>query len=378
MSETPTIYDFCLAWNWEYDGDFVAILAEACRKRNLSFLQATPDKLEEIARGLDENLLFVRVFLDRAAEADPRYLILDAWAREHALYRIDPFEQASRTWDKATMHAALIGAGLQTPHTIILPSWQEQPSLEPADLTPLGEKFTIKPAHGSGGVGVILEATSWEQALAARRNNPADRYLLQAHVAPVVLGGKPAWFRVLFCCGAVFPCWWNTATHAYIPVSPEEESAFNLQPLRRIAFELARICGLDSFSTEIALTPWGLFTVVDYINDQIDLRLQSKALDGVPDAIVHDVADRLADLAARKCAPPPPPVPVSHPPPPESAPLPQPTPPPAPEPPPAAPPLAPAPLPPAVMPESVPPRVPSPPPPEPPSPESPPPVSIST
>jgi hypothetical protein len=36
--------------------------------------------------------------------------------------------------------------------------------------------------------------------------------------------------------------------------------------------------------------------VIDYVNDQPDLRLHSKAMDGVPDHIVQDVAARLVDL----------------------------------------------------------------------------------
>jgi hypothetical protein len=36
---------------------------------------------------------------------------------------------------------------------------------------------------------------------------------------------------------------------------------------------------------------------VDYVNDQIDLRLQSKAMDGVPDPIIEKLSLRLAALA---------------------------------------------------------------------------------
>jgi len=61
---------------------------------------------------------------------------------------------------------------------------------------------------------------------------------------------------------------------------------------------VARISRLDLFSTEIALTSDGTFVVVDFVNDQIDLRLRTKARDGVPDEIVRDITDRLAVLAA--------------------------------------------------------------------------------
>ncbi len=38
---------------------------------------------------------------------------------------------------------------------------------------------------------------------------------------------------------------------------------------------------------------------VDYVNDPLDLRLQSKAADGVPDAIVENIAGRMARLVER-------------------------------------------------------------------------------
>jgi len=53
------------------------------------------------------------------------------------------------------------------------------------------------------------------------------------------------------------------------------------------------------FSTEIAYTPEGKFVVIDYVNDQIDLRLQSGSAEGVPDSVVHQVADRLVEHVIR-------------------------------------------------------------------------------
>jgi hypothetical protein len=60
---------------------------------------------------------------------------------------------------------------------------------------------------------------------------------------------------------------------------------------------------LDLFSTEIALTLDGLFMVVDYVNDPIDLRLQSKATDGVPDQIVSHIAESLVERVSAMVIP---------------------------------------------------------------------------
>jgi len=301
MIKTMTSYDLCIAWNWEYDADFIMLLDMACRSHGLSLLQITPDNLADMLQFLVNNQIAFRAFFDRASEADVRFIPLVQWARDHARYRINPYEQASYTWDKAIMHPTFVSAGLHTPYTIILPSYEEQPVLLPMDLSPLGDSFTIKPAHGGGGEGVIVETTSLSQVLAARQEHPTDKYLLQAHIVPAQLDSRPAWFRVIYCSGQVYPCWWDPRTHLYTPVTFAEESHYRLTPLRSITASVARICGLDLFSTEIAFTPDGLFVVVDYVNDLIDLRLQSKAWDGVPDEIVRGIAERLAALVAAYC-----------------------------------------------------------------------------
>lgn len=294
------IYDLCVAWNWEHDADFVLLLQMACHSHGLSLLQVTPANLWEVLNALDNEQIAFRALLDRASDGDTGFMPLVDWARQREAHCINPHEQARRTWDKAAMHLALISAGLQTPYTIVLPPYTEQPIIPPIDLSPLGECFTIKPAHGGGSEGVVTEATSWDEALAARQAHPTDRYLLQAHIIPIHLGAQRAWFRVIHCAGKVYPCWWNIDTHVYTPVSQDEHDRYRLGPLQDIAVALAELCGLHLFSTEISLSSNGLYVVVDYVNDQIDLRLQSKAVDGVPDDIVRDIAGRLAGLVAAK------------------------------------------------------------------------------
>jgi hypothetical protein len=292
----PARYDVCLAWNWEYDAGFVTEIEAACRAQGLSLLSVTPDNLEMVAQSLRVGRLTYRVYWDRASDSDERFLVLDHWARTHRLKRFNPHEMAARAWDKAAMHRSLRGI-VPTPNTIILPSFQEQPQLGPVDLSVLGSVFCIKPAKRGGGEGVVLEATHLDQVLAARQEYPTDRYLLHPHIVPTVLDHRLAWFRVFYCAGQILPCWWDQAAHRNTPVTAAEASHYRLAPLASLAHAIASVCRLHLFSSEIAMTDDGCFSVVDYVNDPVDLRRQSCAVDGIPDDIVAAVASRMVWLA---------------------------------------------------------------------------------
>jgi hypothetical protein len=294
-----TRYDLCLAWNWEYDRDFVQLLEYACMRLGLSFYSVTENNLDATLSGLSSGQLSFGSFFDRASESDQRFLSLVDWARQSRVFRINPQELTVWSQDKATMHLEFVSRRLDTPYTILLSSCQERPDLTALDLGPLGGRFAIKPASLGGGEGVVLEATSHDQVRSVRQQYPHEKYLLQAHVMPRILEGHPAWFRVLVCDGAVYPCWWDQHTHIYTRVTAEQRFRFGFRGLYEIARRIALICRLHLFSTEIALTVEGCFTAVDYVNDPVDLRLQSKAADGVPDALVENIAGRLARLSDR-------------------------------------------------------------------------------
>ncbi len=293
-----TTFELCLAWNWEFDADFVNLLDTACQANNLSLLQIRPDNLESIKNQLSRGEISCLSFFDRASDEDDRFLSIVHWARQQQVFRINPYRLARRAWNKATMYFEFIQAGLHTPHTIVLPPYRLKPLLPPVELHILGTSFAIKPAHGGGGQGVVTEATSWDQVLQARQVYPADHYLLQAHVVPISLGPRQAWFRVIYCAGETYPSWWDPSTHVYTPVTIDERRLYNLEVLWQITGIIAHTCQLELFSTEIALTQNDQYKVVDYINDPIDLRLQSKTAQGVPNNIVERVAQRLVSLIA--------------------------------------------------------------------------------
>jgi hypothetical protein len=287
-------YDLCLPWYWEYDLDFVRFVENACNEQGLTFWQITPDNLLESITALYRGEASFDTLLDRS-QGDDRFLPINNWAREYNKRRINPPELSKWSEDKATMHLELISAGIHTPYTILLPPFLEQPALIDLDLTPLGNQFVIKPSNEGGSAGVVLGASSLDQILRARMEFPEQKYLLQATVTPRTIQGHPAWFRVFYAVGRTSPCWWHPLTHVYAAVTPSEESRYELTPLHTITQKIASICKLDWFTTEIALTHEE-FVVVDYVNDQIDTRVQSKAVDGAPDEVLRNVARTLVEL----------------------------------------------------------------------------------
>jgi hypothetical protein len=287
-------YDLCLPWYWEYDNVFAGMVERACVEEEISLWQIKPDNLLESITALYKGVTTFKTLLHRG-QGEATFDPIPRWAREFGARRINPAEVSAWSEDKATMHLELISAGLHTPHTILLAPFLEQPVVPQIDLTPLGENFVIKPSNGGGGEGVILGANSVDEILQARMQFPEQKYLIQAHVTPRVIDNKPAWFRVFYANGEAYPCWWNPQTHIYATVTAEEEARVRLGSLRDVTKRIASICRLDWFSTEIALADE--FIVVDYVNDEIDTRVQSQAMDGVPDEIMESVAKQLVKIA---------------------------------------------------------------------------------
>lgn len=299
------IFDLAVAWNWEYDADFIDLLERVFRERGLSLLQVTDETVDAIIDQVGRRTLEFRLLLDRASDTDEDYYPLTDWGCVTGTRILNQRPLAHRAWDKATMHLDFISAGLHTPYTIVLPPFDDEPDIASPDLSPLGDKMIMKPAHGGGGSSVTLkrEQTSWQQIQQVRQQVPEDKYLLQDWVTPKQTGEGAAWFRVLFALGEAFPFWWDVQTHIYRPLTSDHFVQFNLSELVNIVQSIARICRLDIFSTEIALRANDeQFVSVDYVNDPIDLRLQSTAKDGVPDSTVRAIAERIADAALQRKA----------------------------------------------------------------------------
>jgi hypothetical protein len=83
----------------------------------------------------------------------------------------------------------------------------------------------------------------------------------------------------------------------FCALNSNEEDCHNFGSLRGITCSIADFCGLKLFSTEFAITSDGGFVIVDFVNDPINLRLRSKAVDGMLDDILEGIPQRLVELS---------------------------------------------------------------------------------
>ncbi len=307
VNSSMETFDLAVAWTWPPDAEFVSLIEMAAHTRGASLLRIEARNVRQVLHALEVGAIRIRRFLDRASDEDEMFAPLARWVQLHASAE-DPFaprpinshELMVRAADKATMHLEFLSAGLSVPHTYILPPAASHPStkLPTEELRRLGVPFVVKPANTTGGGnGVVVGVKTAAEVAVLQRTHPGDKYLVQELIRPAYLGDNRAWFRVFYVCGDTHLCWWDDQTHAYEEVSQDDERLFGLDVLRSIAGTIARICGLDFFSTELAQTQDGRFVAVDYVNEMVDMRLQSTVPNGVPASVVRRVAERLVAVS---------------------------------------------------------------------------------
>lgn len=293
-----------LAWNWEYDHDFIACVDRACQLAGLNCYLVGPHNLAQTYLEAQNNERRFHMFLDRASDNDERFLEFNRLLQSKGTQFLNAHHHYQRSIDKANIHGELLIRGLQLPLTVILPPHESEPEFDPRLIEPFAKPFVVKPARGGGGVGVYLSATQPADVVQTRAKIRNQRFLVQQRIQPQIIAGRRAWFRVYHVCGQVIPCWWDDVTHRYGVVTPSERQLVNTDELSRIVKVVAEVAQLDFFSTEIALATDNRYVVVDYVNDPCDMRIQSKYFDGVPDTILREIVQRIVDHVKRRFAQP--------------------------------------------------------------------------
>lgn len=292
--------DLAIAWDWEYDNDFVTLLESSAQALGLTTYLVSCHNCEETLHAIQLGEIHFSVFLDRASETDDRFAALSRILTKHGTRYLNPPDAVRHASDKATMHLELITAGVNVPYTIIVSPYNKkrEPEFSLSELARLGRPFIIKPANTTGGgIGVILGAETLKDVIESRQHHKNDKYLLQEQIVPKSLNGRKGWFRVFGVAGMIIPCWWDPETHMYSTVTASEQRLWQLVDLNSVTRIIASVCRLDFFSTEIAIQESHKHVAVDYVNEVCDMRLQSVHVDGVPDSVVRSVARQLARRA---------------------------------------------------------------------------------
>ena len=289
-------YDLAIAYKWKYDNEFVELIESSFQRSGLKTFVIGKFNLSEVIDLTKRNKITFKALLDRASDEDFEFIPLTKLLKQKKCYLINPHKKVVKSLDKVLLHKKLIKKKFQLPKTFPLQPYfiQNELLITDEELELLGTPFIIKPATFSGGgEGVIRNATSLDQIHEERIKNHYDKYLVQEKIIPKTLNERRAWFRVIYAFGQVLPTWWDDKTHIYYPVTDTEAKIFNLLSLERISKKLAKITRLDYFSTEIALTRDHKFYLIDYVNDQCDMRLKSNHADGIPDEVVEEFVEAM-------------------------------------------------------------------------------------
>ncbi len=297
MSKT---IDLVVLWEWEFDKEFIRYLQDESAQANLRFEHITTYDIDAFISELQSGNIRFSTLLDRAIDTNDAFAPVQTWALQNQVAIINPYSESLRTLNKTEMHYALMKVGVNVPFTVMLPSiekmrWIDEALMKEVFKLPL--PFVLKPAHGGGGEGVIKNVTSHHHVHDGRKLCYWDSYLAQERIYPKYLYGWRCWFRVYWNFGDVEIVWWDDTTLIYRPFSEKDKPRVRFDEIKSMMTRIAEVAKLHFFSTEIALTREDKLVAIDYINDQIDLRLKSRHYDGVPDEIVRKIARNIVRFA---------------------------------------------------------------------------------
>lgn len=288
------IYDIGLAYVWEYDDDFIDLIESGIHKAGLTSFRITAANIHEITDKVKNKKLYFNFYIDRASDVNENFLQLGKILARRRTKIFNPYKNIKHAIDKASMHLEFITNGLNVPYSIIIPPHNQSRNIFISidELSLLGRPFIIKPCNNTGGgMGVVTGAESLKEIFEERLTNSDDKYILQQKIYPSMMNGRRAWFRSFWAFGKPIPVWWNDLTHIYDELDSEEIINLGLSRLVLITKKIALLTGLDFFSTEIVIPENKKFIVIDYVNDQCDMRIKSKHSDGVPDKVVIRIID---------------------------------------------------------------------------------------
>ena len=281
-------FDLGIAWDREEDNEFVEGLNNYALKEGLKPYLLHGYNFYASLKDISEGNIHFRLFLNRTSEDDPVFSGLPDFLKRKGITFINHPDKAEESGDKFKMHLRFNSHDMPVLKTVVIGPAEDRKTLA-LKIKYISKPFVLKPAVGSCGNGVIIDAHSLDDVVEVKEQHKDIRYIAQEKINPVNLENRPAWFRVFYCLGKVNPCWWNPSTRIYGILTIKEIYRFGLYDMWWLTKMIHTVSGLDFFSLEIVMKNNRKLEVVNYINDQPDMRKKSKFDDGVPDEIVDKI-----------------------------------------------------------------------------------------
>jgi len=292
-------FDLGIAWDREEDNEFVEGLNNYALKEGLKPYLLHGYNFYASLKDISEGNIHFRLFLNCTSDEDPVFSGLPDFLKRKGITFINHPDRAKESADKFKMHLKFNSHDIPVPKTVLLGPQDDKQGLE-LKIKYVSKPFVLKPANGSCGDGVILDAQSLDDVIKLKEHRGDIKYIAQEKINPVSLENRPAWFRVFYCLGKIDPCWWNPLTRSYDILTIKEIYRFGLYDMWRLTKMIHTVSGLDFFSVEMAMRSNEKFIVVDYVNDQPDMRKKSKFNDGLPDEIVDEIIGNIIAFVKQK------------------------------------------------------------------------------
>ena len=295
-------YDLGIAYKWIYDKEFINQIEEIFHSKSLTTYIIHEHNVDEATKLIKNNHVSFNVYLDRGSDEDENFEEIAQFLKDSDTRIINHYDLVDDAIDKSVMHQKLLENNILVPKTIILPPFEEDEtfSFSEESLNELGIPFIIKPAYYSGGGDdVNVNGKSIDEIIDLRKKLYDDSILLQKKVYPKEIGKKRIWIRSLYAFGNCYHLLWNDSTKIYDDELDFANKNLDTLKLNNLMNMLAEISGFDYFSSEIAITENDEYYLIDYVNDQCDMRKKTQHADGVPDLIVEKYINNMAEFVTK-------------------------------------------------------------------------------
>lgn len=277
---------------------------DALSPYGLSLLVANKHNVGKLTAEVGAGRIKPHVLLDLCSACHPEFGALLKAAAGAGVHTIGEPAKLEQWTYKARAQRKLEEAGLPVPATVVVRADEPSRELTAEERAAVGERCVIKPSWGVAGKGVVAGMKPTREAIeAARQFDPKDDYLVQRMIKWESFGNRTAYLRGYNVLGHRTLLWWAPETKQYDVLTWEDVRRFDLMPAVDLVDRMARVTGMEFFSSEIAVTN-GVgqprFVLIDYCNDQCDMNPVSEQPDGPPDVWVRWVVERFAEYVWRR------------------------------------------------------------------------------